>query len=237
MSKSSIFENKALQQPAGFNLVSETNSFNSFFEPRPLDEKDDKAIQIILHENSLPENADRVQRDYLDLKALTSEIRAIGRVGTLLTGERVSKAREILIKYKEGAFTEWLNATFGSRKSGYNALAYFELHKSLQIDLKDKFKKMPLKAAYVLASRDADLSKKQDIVREYHDYDDQSLIALIQEKIPTSSPLAIKKTLIEKMISDLSSIVKRLEKEKSSLTEGNLLALSHVKTSIENLNS
>lgn len=89
--------------------------------------------------------------------------------------------------------------------------------------------------AYVLASRDADLSQKEDIVREYHDYDDQTLIALIQEKIPTSSPLAIKKTLIEKMISDLSSIVKKLEKEKSSLTEGNRLAISYLKNSIDSL--
>ena len=34
-----------------------------------------------------------------------------------------------------------------------------------------------------------------------------------------------------------AELIKKLEKEKSSLTEGNLLALSHVKTSIENLNS
>ena len=237
MSKSGLFENKAFSTPSNikFNLVPQVNSFNSFFETQPLDEKEDKAIQNLLHQNSLPEKEDRVEKDYIELKTLTSEIRAIGRQGTLLTGERVARARVILLAYKEGAFTDWLNVTFGSRKTAYNALRYFELYEALAIDLKEKFKKMPLKSAYALASRDAELSQKQDIVREYHDCDYKSLLSLIQEKMPASETPIFKKTLIEKLISELEDIVKKLEKEKGSFTEGNRLAISYLKNSIDSL--
>ncbi|MBM3194810.1 MAG: hypothetical protein FJZ60_03495, partial [Chlamydiae bacterium] len=149
MSKSGLFENKAFSTPSniGFNLVPQVNNFNSFFGTQPLDEKEDKAIQHLLHQNTIPEKSDRLEKDYLELKTLASEIRAIGRQGTLLTGERVARARVILLDYKEGAFTDWLNVTFGSRKTAYNALRYFELYEALAIDLKEKFKKMPLKSA------------------------------------------------------------------------------------------
>jgi len=237
MSKSGLFENKAFSTPSniGFNLVPQVNNFNSFFGTQPLDEKEDKAIQHLLHQNTIPEKSDRLEKDYLELKTLASEIRAIGRQGTLLTGERVARARVILLDYKEGAFTDWLNVTFGSRKTAYNALRYFELYEALAIDLKEKFKKMPLKSAYALASRDAELSQKQEIVRDYHDYDCKTLISLIQDKMPSSEPPIFKKTLIEKLISELEDIVKKLEKEKGSFTEGNRITISCLKSSIDSL--
>ena len=128
-----------------------------------------------------------VERDLNQLKLITSEIKAIGRQGTVLMGERVHKAKEVLNPYKDGTFTRWLESTFGTRKTGYNVLSYFELYRDLpQLDLEEKLKKMPLRAAYVLASRELDLDAKASIIRDCHELNHSELVAIIPDRLPAS---------------------------------------------------
>lgn len=131
MSKSSLFENKALQQVGvGFNLVTNTNSFNALFATKPLEQSEAEQIEKILTDNFQEGfiEKDQVQQDVLQLKQITAEIKAIGKQGTILMGERVHRARELLKSYKDGAFTKWLESAFGTRKTGYNVLAYYEFY-------------------------------------------------------------------------------------------------------------
>ena len=99
--------------------------------------------------------------------------------------ERVSRAKDILKPYKNGTFTKWIESTFGAKKTGYNALAYFELYQQLSNnDLREGFKKIPLRAAYILASRPGNHEIKEEIVREYHELGHGDLVNLIQDSFP-----------------------------------------------------
>lgn len=226
MSKKSILSNPAFQQKAetsaiGFNLVTQSNSFNSMFETKPLEQAEVLAIEKLLTNNiQLALVADyQIEKDVEEIKALTAEIKAIAKQGIILMGERVYKAREILKSYINGTFTKWLEVTFGSRKTGYNLLAYYELyHKLPDLELKEKFKKIPQKAAYILASREGDIEKKLEIIGNYHGLSAQELIFLIQESlplIPRNRKIRKKHT---KIISYFYEAIHKLKKYKEQLS-------------------
>jgi len=247
MSKPSVITNTAFQQKppmaAGFNLVNQTNSFNSVFDVKPLDYQEDIQLQKILHENFLTvgagkekENA-KLSQDWDEMKTITSQIKAIGKQGTVLIGERVFKAREILKSYKDGTFTKWLELAFGTRKTGYNMLAYYELYNALpHADLKDNFKKIPQKTAYILASRDGDLDKKADIIREYHDLSHEELVILIQDKFPVaSSDKRASKDSNSRFIATVRDALEKLQKRKSDLTQEDKVELKKLKALIDSI--
>ncbi|MBS0636837.1 MAG: CT583 family protein [Verrucomicrobia bacterium] len=247
MSKPSVITNTAFQQKppmaAGFNLVNQTNSFNSVFDVKPLDHQEDVQLQKILHENFLTvgagkekENA-KLSQDWDEMKAITSQIKAIGKQGTVLIGERVFKAREILKSYKDGTFTKWLELAFGTRKTGYNMLAYYELYNALpHADLKDNFKKIPQKTAYILASRDGDLNKKAEIIREYHDLSHEELVILIQDKFPVaSSDKRASKDSNSRFIAAIRDTLEKLQKRKSDLTQADKVELKSLKALIDSI--
>lgn len=240
MSKSSVFENKAFEKTAaggaGFNLAPLVNNFNSVFETKPVDEAESKRIEKLLADGCVPGSIDeeQVERDFERLKLFTSEIRAIGRQGTILMGERVHKAMEVLKPYKAGTFTRWLESTFTAKKTGYNALSYFELHRDLpQVDLKEKFKKMPLRAAYVLASREGDLDAKANIIREYHEYNYTDLLIIIREKLPSYRESGRRESFVEKLIVRIRKSAEKLKKRKSELNKGNRTALEKAQRLID----
>jgi hypothetical protein len=92
----------------------------------------------------------------------------------------------MLKSYHQGTFTKWLLTAFGSRKSGYNMLTYYDFYSALpNQELKEKFRKIPQKAAYILASRKGDMKKKEEIVLNYSDQKPIKLISLIHEELPT----------------------------------------------------
>jgi hypothetical protein len=184
------FSNPAFQrnEHAGhFNLVSHVNSFNSIFDVKPLDPNESLKIENLLLENHASEEAthEEIKTDVKKLQSLTADIKAIGRQGTVLIGERVFQAMQILKPYKNGTFTKWLESTFGAKKTGYNCLAYFELYRGLpDDDLREKFKKIPLRSAYILASREGEPKVKEEIIREYHELGHHELITMIQKRLP-----------------------------------------------------
>lgn len=205
--------------PVRTSLINEVNpaqaNFETFFETKPLGEKEIDQLYHILIEESTP-NVKRMVANHLDqLKKLTEEIRSIDRQGLILMGERIEKARNILSNYgdKRGAFTKWLSLTFRSRQTAYNIMAYYELHKSLpSLDVQDSFKKIPQKAAYVLASREGDLKKKIKIILEHHSDAPEEFIKLVRKTFP------------------LEATDKRKQKEDTAATIGRIrLALRELK--------
>lgn len=190
---------------SSFNLVPKTNNMDSFFQVQELDQKEKTSIEKLLVDYYAPEKREEkdVTADLQDLSQMTAEIKAIGKQGLLLIGERVAKAREILKSYRDGAFTKWLEGTFGSIRTGYNMLGYYELYHALPEDsLREYLKKIPQKVVYILASRNGALETKADIIREYHDLRAEEFIMLIREKLPSDladnrGKRTINQTLIE----------------------------------------
>lgn len=223
---------KDSQNIGGFNLVTKSSNFSSVFDPRPLEGEDASSIESLLMTGFIPDSISEkdFEKNIADLKEITAEIRAIGRQSVILMGERVYRAGELLKPYKDGTFTKWLEVAFGSRKTGYNALSYYNFFKELpDEDLKEKFKKMPQKSAYILASRKgADIETKAEIVREYHNLDHDEFVCLIQKKIPNDSKdKRSSKNPEEKLIASIRLAVDKLkgfreylnQKEKKDLAE------------------
>lgn len=64
--------------------------------------------------------------DLAELSLITSEVKAINNQAAILHGERIKKAQTLLKSYQEGAFSAWLNATYGNRQTPYNLMQYYE---------------------------------------------------------------------------------------------------------------
>lgn len=240
MSKSSIFEGGAFQKTTrtgvGFNLVPQVNSFNSVFNAKPLNLRESNAIERLLIDNFQPgeSSEEQVEQDVDQLKQITSEIKAIGKQGIVLMGERVYRARELLKPYKDGTFTKWLESTFGTRKTGYNMLAYYDLYRSLpRDDLRESLKKLPQRTAYILASREGAIDIKAEIISEYSDRPHDELVVLIQEKLPVASgDKRASKSSNSRLISTMKGAVKKLQNRKSDLTREDRLELSELSNMI-----
>ena len=77
-----------------------------------------------------------------------------------------------------------MDFTFGSFKTGYNYLAFYDLYTSFPEELRGILKDMPAKAIYVLASRKVPVEMKIEIVRtSYADERATDLIARIQNSL------------------------------------------------------
>lgn len=176
----------AVSEAIGFNLVPQVNTFNTVFAPKPLEEEEENQIHKLLVENFQMEGSpEKVKEDVDQIKAITSEIKAIQKQGIVLIGERVEKAKQILKSYRDGTFTIWLKQTFRSKQTGYNILAYYDFYKALPtLELKEAFRKLPQKAAYTLASRAGELGDKVGILQDPSIAGSNDILMHIREKLP-----------------------------------------------------
>lgn len=191
------------------------NAFNSLFSVQELNDGENGSIDIILQTGTEPGlSLAEVESDAYEIKRLTKELRAIRRQELVLIGERVAAAREVFKKYKDRSFRDWMNLTFGSFKTGYNYLAFYDLYTAAPDELKMHLKEMPAKAVYVLASHKAPLEKKMEVVKNHSQQTAQTLIAVIRETLGTS------RKITRKMSNDL--ILSSLEKGAVLLSPENL---------------
>lgn len=243
MAKNALFSNPAFQATSEaklteFHLAPEVNTFNSVFDPKPLEKEEEQGIENLLLENFLPGKTPetQVETDLTLLKKLTGEIKAIVKQGVVLTGERVYKARELLKPYRDGTFAKWTEITFGSRRTAYNMLAYYELYSSIPDHVsKEKFSKLPQKAAYLLASKDADINEKIEIIDNYYDSNANELISLIQDKFPSEKPDGRQKTATTALLYSIELNLKKVLKRKNHLSEDNLKQVLQLKDLIESI--
>lgn len=205
---------ETLQDP---QTVTAPNSFRALFDFKDLEKDEVQKMQEIFQGHVQGEvDEESLRDDFRSLIELTAELKAIQKQAILLIGERVFKAREIFARYSEerGAFTAWLEWAFNSRKTAYNALAFFEFYEQLPTDdLKGNFKKMPAKAGYALASRKGDLLAKQDLILEYQGETQKEVLEKIEERFPLKkgdkrSP----KDLAEKTLDEMERLVDVLDR-------------------------
>jgi len=188
------------------------SSFSGVFRISQLTSKEQEAIQNILHEYANEEQD--IKQDLQLLISLTSEVKAINNQAAILHGERIKKAQEILIGYRDGAFSAWLVATYGNRQTPYNFLQYYELYQALPQLLHPKLDEMPRQVVYALASRKGELEKKQEIIKNYNGEPKQELLTLIRKAFPLDAKDKRAQNMAHIVINSLARLHLLLQKEK-----------------------
>ena len=159
------------------------SSFSGVFKVQALSDQEQTSLEELL--NAYRGEAEvSIEKDLHQLSSLTSEIKAISNQAAILHGERIQKAQEIFKNYRDGAFSAWLLTTYGNRQTPYNFLQYYEFYLSLPTNLIPKLDEMPRQAVYTLASRDAPLEKKKELLENYSGETKNELLEMIRQNFP-----------------------------------------------------
>ncbi len=183
------FKQKETQAPTKMTALversnnGELSSFSGVFRVSQLNEKEKEDLEAILRNYSSDATTD-FEADLKALTIVTSEVKAITNQAVILHGERIKRAQEILKRYRDGAFTAWLFATYGNRQTPYNFLQYYEFYSLLPPTLHPKLDQMPRQVVYSLASRAGELERKETIVKNYAGQPKQELLKLIRAEFP-----------------------------------------------------
>jgi hypothetical protein len=159
------------------------SSFSGVFKVQALSDQEQTSLEELLKAYR-GEAEVSIEKDLHQLSSLTSEIKAISNQAAILHGERIQKAQEIFKNYRDGAFSAWLLTTYGNRQTPYNFLQYYEFYLSLPTNLIPKLDKMPRQAVYTLASRDAPLEKKKELLENYRGETKNELLEMIRQNFP-----------------------------------------------------
>lgn len=161
------------------------NGFTGIFDVTELSDVETAALeQILLHHAT--DEVD-IERDLKSLISITAEVKAITNQAAILHGERIKRAHDLLMAYREGAFTAWLVDTYGNRQTPYNLWHYYEFYQATPRELREQLETMPRQAVYTLASREGAFERKQAIVREYAGETKQQLLERIRLQFPLAS--------------------------------------------------
>lgn len=242
-SLASGFFNKNTPSQALNVQASPPSALRSIFDIQQLDESEERKIEKLLVDEFRPGGTlseEQVAQDLSDLKHITAEVKSITKQGVLLVGERIHKAREILNNYGDGkgSLKKWLEITFSSsRRTAYNSLAYFDFHRSLPDDKSRLLlKKMPQKAAYVLASREGEIRVKAEIIHEYHQQKAEEIIPVIQERLPiTQDNRPLSKDATAQLIEKIASISKKVKARRNCLSEDHKEKIEAVISTLQEL--
>jgi len=206
-------------------------SFSGVFTLTDLDAQDKEDLEKLLRNYSDEDASVDISADLKELVSLTCEIKAITNQALLLHGERINKAQKILTCYKDGAFTAWLIVAYGNRQTPYNFLHYYLFYMAITKDLKPLLEQMPRQAVYTLASRQGELSEKEEIVASYAGETKLELLKVIRNKFPLDFKDKRGFDFLEVTMKALQKIRDELKAKNKTLSPKQKLAL------IETLNS
>lgn len=177
-------ENPKMAAMAKQSSDGELTPFSGLFQVSKLGEQEAAHLESILTSHAKENEA--VETDLKDLLALTQEVRAITNQAVILHGERIRRAQQIFKRYKDGAFTQWLVATYGNRQTPYNFLHYYDFYLQMPKRLQGKLEEMPRQAIYTLASRAGSQKLKEELVDNYQGETKQQLLSKIRSEFPLS---------------------------------------------------
>ena len=200
------------KQSATGNLT----SFSGIFSVVELSDKEKETLANLLR-NYADEEQD-IEGDLSFLISLTSEVKAINNQAALLHGERIKKAHQMLTRYRDGAFTAWLIATYGNRQTPYNLMQYYEFCEAMPKQLRPKIELMPRQAIYVLASREGALSKKQEIVENYQGETKSEVLTLIRQSFPLDQKDKRQQKISKGFVQGLHRLYQQLKQVPQELT-------------------
>jgi hypothetical protein len=193
------------------------SSFAGVFSVSDLSEQEKARLEELLLTHA--EDDQEIQEDLQLLSSITSEVQAITNQAAILHGERIKRAQEILTRYRDGAFSSWLVATYGNRQTPYNFLQYYNFYTDMPKGLRPQIESMPRQAVYSLASREGEVELKKEIVKNYNGETKAELLQLIRETFPLSEEDGRKQNKGEVAISSLSKLYSSLHSDKLKLTK------------------
>lgn len=203
------------KQSANGNLT----SFSGVFSVSDLSAGEKEGIEDILKTYAVEEDQE-IHADLDQLISLTSEVKAINNQAALLHGERIKKAHQILIRYRDGAFTAWLIAAYGNRQTPYNLMQYYEFCEAMPKQLRPQIELMPRQAIYVLATRAGSIRQKQSIVENYRGQTKAEMLAMIRQAFPLDHGDKRKQKFGPLLLQSLERIVRQIKESKQRLTQG-----------------
>ncbi|EFB42014.1 hypothetical protein pah_c016o051 [Parachlamydia acanthamoebae str. Hall's coccus] len=207
-------------------------SFSGIFSISDLSDKEKQLLEDILKEYTTGEQ--NPEHDLPALMQLTSEVKAINSQAIMLHGERIKKVHDILIQYKEGAFTTWLIAAYGNRQTPYNFMQYYELHAKVPKKLHAVVDSMPKQAIYTLASRDVNFEKKLEFIESYNGETKTELLAKIRTWFPLPQEDKRQANIKETLVQGLTRLHKLVKQNTFRLSKDEK---NHVKDLIEKLSN
>lgn len=200
------------KQSATGNLT----SFSGVFSVAELSAKEKEILAEILKNYANEEQDIRNDLDFLI--SLTSEVKAINNQAALLHGERIKKAHQVLIKYRDGAFTAWLVAAYGNRQTPYNLMQYYEFCEAMPKQLRPQIELMPRQAVYILASREGSFEKKQTIVENYQGETKAHMLSLIRQIFPLNQTDRRQRKIGKSTIQGLQRLYQELKQAPEELS-------------------
>ena len=188
-----LFKKSSNKKGGGFKESFEienqnSNPISSLFSSHKLSPADEEKIQLLITDRYKSEgvSAPEIEKDVHSLFELSSQIRSITKQSLILHGERVAKGQEILKKYRRGAFTAWIELTYGNRQTAYNFLYYYLLHRELPLKTKELYQKIPYRAAYLLGSRKGSVKQKSEVIEQHFQKPQKDLLVIIENAFPLS---------------------------------------------------
>lgn len=210
------------KQSANGNLT----TFAGMFSVSELNESEKNHLEILLKTYATDDKL--IQNDLNALIALTAEVKAINNQAAVLHGERIKKAHDILINYKDGAFTSWLMAAYGNRQTPYNLMQYYSFYESLPKPLRPQIEAMPRQAIYTLASREGDIEKKITFIKDYKGQTKAELLVMIREIFPIDKQDKRSSNIGEVVIHSLEKLCKSLQKTEAKLNKSQKQTISRL---------
>jgi hypothetical protein len=217
------------KQSANGNLT----GFAGIFSVTELTENEKSFLENMLNQHLIGKGD--ISGDLNSLISITSEVKAINNQAAILHGERIKKAHTILTRYRDGAFTAWLIATYGNRQTPYNFMQYYEFYESLPKILRPRIEAMPRQAVYSLASREGPIDKKTMIIENYSGQTKNELLTLIRETFPLAKRDRRQQNMGEGFITSLERVLRSMQTRRLSLTKSQKNEILNILEEIDSL--
>ena len=199
----------------------ELSSFSGVFRLVKLTSEDRQSLErLLLHYQPPAETSTRhVNRDDLRLlERVTAEVRGIANQAAFLHGERIKQVQQLLLTYREGAFSSWLMAAYGNRQTPYNFLLYYELCVELDEPLRIKVEQLPKQVAYVLAGRPATFSAKKQFLERLPSSSREELLAMVRAAFPLNEADGRTARLDEVLSRAFDKLIKKVQQTPQTFT-------------------
>ena len=150
-------------------------------------------------------------------------------------GERIKKAQNILVKYKDGAFSTWLLQTYGNRQTPYNFLQYYEFYSSCTEAMQKAIDLLPKQVIYTLASRNILKEIKEQFILQYKGETKAELLAKIRDLFPLEDSDKRSQKIAEQALDGLKKTKKLLERKSFKPTKFELSELLETLESLKDI--